>query len=242
MTMTAEAQTPAGFDRGAYVEKVRKLLAKAEGASTQEEADAFFAKAQDLITKWEIDSVEFRALSTGPTEWVIATREYTVSSYSPKHDAYVINSVARGMGMWGYQVPYERGFSKGAAVVFGTEEDFERFEMMLTSIQLQLSRAMRAAEDKHWNRNQQRAFRLGFKMGYGQRIEERLLAARSKATGRSLVLAGKEDAIERAKPGGLRTTGLKGSHHGAAAGQDAANSADIGHGRVRGGASGAVTA
>lgn len=240
MTMTAE--TPTTFDRTAYVEKVRKLLAKAEGASTQEEADAFFAKAQDLITKWEIDSLEFAALRQGPTEWNIVNRRYDVSSYSPNHDAFVINSIARGMGMWGYQEPYVRGWSKGAAVVFGTEEDFERFEMMLTSIQLQLSRAMRAAENKAWNRNQQRTFRLGFKLGYGKRIEERLLTARSKATGKSLVLAGKEDAIERAKPDGLRTKTMRGSSAGMDAGVNAANSADIGHGRVQGAPRGAVGA
>jgi hypothetical protein len=233
-------ETPSTFDRSAYVEKVRKLLAKAEGASTQEEADAFFAKAQDLITKWEIDSLEFRELNTGPTEWHIVSREYEVSSYSPKHDAFVINCVARGMGMYGYQTPYVRGWSKGSAVVFGTEEDFERFEMMLTSIQLQLTRAMRQGENKAWNRNQQRTYRLGFKMGYGQRIEERLLMARSKATGTSLVLAGKEDAIERALPDDLVGTSIRGSSSAREAGVNAANSADIGHGRVTGGARGQV--
>jgi len=235
-------EMPITFDRTAYVEKVRKLLAKAEGASTQEEADAFFAKAQDLITKWEIDSLEFRTLNTGPTEWVIVNRKYEVSSYSPNHDAFVINSIARGMGLWGYQEPYVRGWSKGAAVVFGTDEDFERFEMMLTSIQLQLTRAMRQGENKNWNRNQQRAYRLGFKLGYGARIEERLLAARSKATGKSLVLAGKEDAIELAKPDGLRNKIMRGSQHGFDGGQAAANNADIGHARINNGVKGAVTA
>jgi hypothetical protein len=235
--------TETTFSREKYVDKVRALLAKAEGASTQEEADAFFAKAQDLITKWEIDSLETAALKQGPVEWVINHRRYDVSSYSPKHDAFIINSVARGMGMTGYQEPYVRGCQKGAAVVFGTEEDFERFEMMLTSIQLQLSRAMRAAEDSRWNRNQQRTFRLGFKMGYGQRIEQRLLAARSKATGKSLVLAGKEDALERALPGDLRSTAIKGSEHGARLGEAAANQADINsHSRVSGGARKQVSA
>jgi len=239
--MTVQQETGT-FDRDSYVEKVRKLLAKAEGASTQEEADAFFAKAQDLITKWEIDSIEFRTLNTGPTEWVITSKRYDVSSYSPKHDAFLINCIARGMGMRGYQEPYIRGCSKGAAVVFGTTEDFERFEMMLTSIQLQLSRAMRQGEDKHWNRNQQRAFRLGFKMGYGTRIEQRLAASRSKATGKSLVLAGKDDAIERALPDDLRSTKIRGASHGIDAGTAAANSADIGHGRMNSGARAAVNA
>lgn len=240
---TKTSNTETTFSREKYVDKVRALLAKAEGASTQEEADAFFAKAQDLITKWEIDSLEYAALKQGPTEWVITNRRYEVSSYSPKHDAFVINSVARGMGMWGYQEPYVRGCAKGAAVVFGTEEDFERFEMMLTSIQLQLSRAMRAAEDKRWNRNQQRSFRLGFKMGYGDRIQQRLEAARSKATGKSLVLAGKEDAIELAKPDGLRSTMIKGSNLGTTAGEAAANRADIdSHARVSGKARAQVTA
>lgn len=229
-----------GFGREAYVEKVRKLLAKAEGAATQEEAEAFFAKAQAIITKWEIDSLEYAALKSGPIEWQIMNRRYDVSSYSPKHDAALINAVASGMGMTGYQEPYVRGCSKGAAVIFGTAEDFERFELMLTSIQLQLSRAMKAGEDPTWNRNQQRTFRLGFKLGYAMRIKERLLMARSKATGTSLVLAGKEDALERALPDGLRNISLKGDSRGVSAGRDAANTADIGHGRVQAGARAAV--
>jgi hypothetical protein len=51
-------------NKSAYVEKVRKLLVKAEGASTSEEAEAFFAKAQSLITKWEIEEAELRPEET----------------------------------------------------------------------------------------------------------------------------------------------------------------------------------
>jgi hypothetical protein len=221
------------FDRSKYVEKVRLLLAKAEGASTQDEADAFFTKAQELITKWEIDAAEFRAAQIGPLTWDISSRVYPVSSYSPKHDAFVINCVARGMGLRGYQTPYCRGGTPATAVVFGTEDDFEWFEMMLTSIQLQLSRAMRQAEPANINRNQQRTYRLGFKMGYGAKIEQRLTIARVGATGTSIVLAGKSEAVERAMPGDLRNTSIKGNSHAASLGEAAANRADINnHARV----------
>jgi len=48
-------------DTDTITDKVAKLLRKAERAGTPEEADAFFAKAQELMTKYAIDSMAVHA-------------------------------------------------------------------------------------------------------------------------------------------------------------------------------------
>lgn len=43
------------------IDKIQKLLAKAERASTPEEGETFYAKAQELMAKWAIDDAMLRA-------------------------------------------------------------------------------------------------------------------------------------------------------------------------------------
>lgn len=150
------------FNRESYVEKVRKLLAKAEGAATEAEAEAFFAKAADLIGKWEIEEAELaNAKQAGPASWEIHHRTYPLSSYSHNQDSFAMQCVARAMGLRAYQTPYVRGCQKAETVVFGTEDDLDRYEMMWATVSLQMTRFMKAGENSAWNRNQQRAYRLG---------------------------------------------------------------------------------
>jgi hypothetical protein len=225
--------------RESYVDKVRKLLAKAEGASTTEEAEAFFAKAQTLISKWEIEEAELRdAATAGSVSWVINHREYPLSSYSPRQDSYAMQQVAKAMGLRAFENPYVRGYAKASTSVFGTDEDLDRFEMMWATVSLQMTRFMKADENPKWDRNAQRRFRLGFKMGYGKRIGERIAAARDKETGKecskALVLVGKSDAIEAALPDNLRTSTIKADSAAMNKGTAAADRSDIGSSKTKG--------
>ena len=225
--MTDTAEQTKTFSREDYVDKVRKLLAKAEGAGTEAEAETFFAKAADLIGKWEIEEAELAdAKQAGPAQWVINNRVYNLSSYSPKQDASAMNHVAKAMGLKAYFTAYVRGHTAATLVVFGTDDDLDRFEMMWASVSLQMTRFMKAEEKASWNRNQQRNFRLGFKVGFGERIGQRIAAARSKATSKALVLVGKSDAIERAMPS-TRPTKVRADAAAAEAGKRAADRADI---------------
>lgn len=225
--------TESTFDREAYVEKVRKLLAKAEGAATEAEAEAFFVKAQTLISKWEIEEAELRdAASANGVSWKINSRSYPLSSFSPNQDSLAMQMVAKAMGLSAYQMPYIRGYQKSTTEVFGTDDDLDRFEMMWASVSLQMTRFMKAEENPKWNRNQQRTFRLGFKVGFGQRIGERIQEARDKANSRlvkstALVLVGKSEAIEAALPENLRSRKIKTNAAASAAGRAAADRADI---------------
>ena len=216
------------FDRESYVEKVRKLLAKAEGAATPEEAEAFFGKAQNLMNKWEIAEAELReAASANGISWEINRRSYPLSSYSPNQDSFAMQMIAKAMGLQAYQNPYVRGCQKSTTEVYGTNDDLDRFEMMWTSVNLQMIRFMKAEENVNWNRNEQRRFRLGFKVGFGKRIGERIEMSRSKATSQALVLVGKSEAIELALPADLRKAKLKVDGNASASGAAAADRADI---------------
>jgi hypothetical protein len=224
-TQTAQPET---FDREKYVEKIRLLLAKAEKTDNKDEAETFFAKAQDLMNKWEVEEAELRdSKQAGPIDWNIVSRSYPLSSYSPNQDSLAMQCVARGMGLRAYQKPYVRGCQKAETVVFGTAEDLDRFDMMWASINVQMVRAMKREEDSRWNRNQQRSFRLGFKVGFGQRVGERIAASRAKGTGKALVLAGKAEAIDAAMPDSLKTSNMKVNGQAADAGARAGNRANI---------------
>lgn len=241
-TVTKETET---FSREKYVEKVRGLLAKAEKTETPAEAETFFTKAQDLMNKWEIEEAELAdAKQAGPICWDITHREYPLSSYSPNQDSTAMQYVAKAMGLRAFLKPYVRGYQKAETVVYGTADDLDRFELMWAQVSLQMTRFMKREEQPTWNRNQQRAFRLGFKVGFGQRVGERIAASRIKGTGKSLVLAGKAEAIAEALPADLRTTKTRADSAAAKAGARAANRANLStdHRPVNGSAYAAVKA
>ena len=74
--MTNETTTTT-TTRDKYVVKVQKLLAKAEAAGTEEEADAFFAKVTQLMAAWEIDDSELRNRGEAGTSDEVAASSLT---------------------------------------------------------------------------------------------------------------------------------------------------------------------
>lgn len=231
------------FTRESWLTKIQALLAKAERAGSEEEAASFFAKAQELITKWEIDEAEL--MSAKPAQeisWEVAIRIITLSTYTPEADVRAINLVSNAMGLrCAYNKyrkpagPWDSG-QKPEAHLYGVKEDLDRFEMMWASITLQMITQLKREEAKRFlDRNQQRSFRMGFKIGYAERIAQRIKGEREATIGTSLVLRGKADAV--ATRFALATTkrrqsNIQVSQDGMVAGRSAANSADLGGKRV----------
>ena len=185
--------------------KVRGLLAKAESTEFPEEADAFFAKAQELMSRYSLQRAAVDALADGgPTVpvrtdgrriWLdnpyVSAKSMLVSAVASANRCRSV--IASGLGM---------------VTVVGEETDTEIVELLSTSLLVQAGRAMLAAGSRVDRRGQSRtrSFRQAFLVSYAQRIGERLREASRRAEaevvgsigdGRLLpVLAARELAVQ----------------------------------------------
>lgn len=219
--------------------RVRALLAKAESTTFTEEAEALSAKAHELMARHAIDQVLLAAGSQqGEPE---AQRIHIENPYlNPK--VLLLSRVAqanRCRAVW----------AKGLrmATVFGFRSDIEATEVLFTSLLVQATTAMLAAEPDSDFRI--KSFRSSFLVAYGYRIGERLAEINdetvSDADDGSLlpVLASREAAVEAATEavypnlGALNVSMSNGG--GILAGHAAADRADLHRQRV-GGVSGSL--
>jgi hypothetical protein len=131
---TATRSTAVTDDK--MLDRVRKLLAKAEKAGTEHEAEAFTAKAQELILKYAIDEAMLQKKGEKQDERIVA-RTYTVNGYA-KAKLHLLRAVARGVGCDAAFYSNDRGgWSTGRAEVIGWESDMAAFDVLFASLQMQ---------------------------------------------------------------------------------------------------------
>lgn len=223
--------------------RVRALLAKAESTDFEDEAMAFTAKAQELMTRHQIDRmlVDEAEAEAGVAQPAAGARRVGIDDPYAGPKALLLDAVAdanRCRAVW------SRSF--GFCTVFGDDLDLDTVVLLFTSLLVQSTTAMRAAGAGAGGgaRARSRSFRQSFLVGYASRIRQRLAdsaaaatGAAERASGRSLVpvLADRRAAADDAATaalGAFTTTSLSASDGaGWAAGQAAADLADLGAGR-----------
>ncbi len=229
----------AGDDK--MLARVQALLAKAESTPYPEEAAAFVAKAQELMTRHAIDDV---LASAGPRRAGAKPVLRIITIADPYRSAKV--TVLAGVAS-ANDVRVVTG-DRGTITLIGFESDVEVSEVMFASLLVQATREMHAAGARITD-GRLRAFRHAFFVSFGARIGARLREARATATeeatvehGAALVplLAAREGAVEdfmsESFPA-LRTRRTTLSHRGGwLSGRVAADRADLGaHARLDGG-------
>jgi Protein of unknown function (DUF2786) len=164
------------------LDKVRKLLAKAEGTDNANEAEAFSAKAAKLIAEHRLDPNHVRA---AVEDGALGVRRITLG-----RGAYVrarlalLDAVARSHDC---EVVFESGPQGTTAIVAGYEADLDVTEVLYTSLHVQASsqmagvRARTPAATQRWRRS--------FLFGFATRVAEVLEAARARATDTSMATA-----------------------------------------------------
>ena len=157
-------RSPATDDR--VLERVRALLAKAESTDFPAEAEAFSAKAQELIARRSIEEV----LTAAPDETPLARRLGVDHPYE-NEKASLLDAVARANHCHTVWSP-ELGFS----TLFGFDADIDGVELLYTSLLVQANRAM-ARDEPAKGKARIKAFRRSFLVAYAARIGERLAAA-----------------------------------------------------------------
>lgn len=186
------------------LERVRKLLAKAEHASTPPaEAEAFSEKAAALIARYAIDDA-LLAEAGSSRGTAPELRTFTVSAPYALPKAVLLSQVASA-----HRVRVVIGGGAGEASrscsLVGFPLDLEMTELLYTSLLLQATSAVLAATRGGGSdvRSYRRAFLLGFASRVGVRLRELAAAAAAESTptnGRpaALVLASREDAVAAA--------------------------------------------
>jgi len=157
------------------LERVRALLAKAESTAFPAEAEAYSAKAQELIARHSIEE----ALATGPAAEVVPfARRVGVDHPYENEKAALLDAVARANHCQTVWSP-ELGFT----TVFGFDADIDAVELLYTSLLVQANRAMAQAEPAGGRAGKARlkAFRRSFLVAYVVRIGERLEQAAAAA-------------------------------------------------------------
>ena len=173
---------------GRVLDKVRALLVKAESTEFPAEAEAFTAKAQDLMARYAIDHARLtgRQNSEAPS-----ARRIGVDDPYADGKANLLAEIAaanRCQAVWlpGY------GFS----TVVGFATDLEIVEVLYLSLLVQATRVMAASGSRRDSagRSRTRSFRQSFMLSFAVRIGERLREVTDAAT---------EDAVSQHGEGDL---------------------------------------
>ncbi|WP_155369242.1 DUF2786 domain-containing protein [Catellatospora vulcania] len=182
------------------LDRIRALLAKAESTDFPEEAEAFTAKAQQLMARHSIDHALLDA-ATGTGDGPDTLRIVVANPYEgPK--AMLLQVVAQANRCRALNFK-----DLGLSTVVGFAPDLEAVELLYTSLLVQAVHAMTAAHTRadRYGRNDVRSFRHAFLSAYAHRIGERLTEAREQvdeelSAGTDLVpvLAARSEAVDTA--------------------------------------------
>ncbi len=213
--------------------RVRALLAKAESTSFEEEAEAFTAKAQELIARYAIDEA---LLHTVDDIGDPSVRRILIDDPYADGKAALLGAVADANRCRVVHSP-----ALGWVTAFGYDHDLDALELLGMSLLTQATTAMlrHGSQRDATGRSRTRAFRRAFLYGFAHRIGERLrrateeqVAATADDAGRLVpVLAARDDRLRAAEAAAFpevvsRTTSVSDAT-GWHAGQVAADQADL---------------
>lgn len=156
--------------------RVRGLLAKAESTEYPAEAEAYTAKAQQLVTRYSLDEALLEARASDTV--VPLARRIGVDHPYDAEKAALLDAVAGANRCYAVWSP-ELGFS----TVFGFDADIDAVDVLHTSLLVQAHHAMARTEPPGGKagRARLRAYRQSFLVAFTVRIGERLAAAAGAA-------------------------------------------------------------
>jgi Protein of unknown function (DUF2786) len=184
--------------------RVRALLAKAEATTSEAEAEAFTAGAQERMARHSIDAAMLAATEPDNSQKPTGRRIGIDNPYEGSKASllHAVSQANRCRSVWSKEL----GFS----TVIGFESDLDAVETLFTSLLIQAVRAMTSAGSRtdRYGRSRTRAFRQSFLAAYAGRIGERLMevteaqtkAATAESGGKNLlpVLASRDHDVDEA--------------------------------------------
>ncbi|GAA3237870.1 DUF2786 domain-containing protein [Nonomuraea helvata] len=177
------------------LERVRKLLAKAERTDNEHERATFMAAASALMAKHGIDSLPPAGTRQTPGDRIV-----TLPNPWAREKARLVSLVAQAVRCRPLLIG--RGEVGGQRVhVFGFAADLERADLLATSLLLQMATGL-ARVRVPGDVTSARAYRRSWLLGFTDEVYRLLCAAESRAedevgTGAALVLADRRAEVER---------------------------------------------
>ncbi|MFC5835125.1 DUF2786 domain-containing protein [Nonomuraea insulae] len=178
------------------LERVRKLLAKAERTDNEHERATFMAAASALMAKYGIDS-----LPPAGTRQIPGDRVVTLPGPWAREKARLVSLVAQAVRCRPLLIG--RGDGGQRVHVFGFAADLERADLLATSLLLQMASGL-ASVELPGEVTAVRAYRRSWLLGFTDEVYRLLCASESRAeaesagTGSALVLADRRAEVERA--------------------------------------------
>jgi Protein of unknown function (DUF2786) len=190
---------------GALLQRVRKLLAKAEADGvTPAEAEALTAKAAELMARYGIDRALLAAQHPGTDQ--PADRVIDIPNPWARVQAHLLCGLASALRCQPVILP---SAGPGTRIhVFGFASDIERTDILYTSVLVQMWRALAAAPVPAQARNV-RVWRRSWLLGFTTAVVHRVRAAEQRAAQQAaapeagsrsraeLVLADRQQIIQR---------------------------------------------
>ena len=222
--------------------KVRALLAKAEDpAATTAEAEAFTAKATELMAKYGIEQALIA--DSAPGDHVPTNRIIDTTAPWAGEKAKLLYWLSEAMGCQSILL------GTSGVCIFGFESDLARVELLYTSLLLQMIGGLAKAPVPY--RESPKAYRRSWLIGFRQEVVARVKAAEARAAaqaqaqstapgGRSteMVLADRQALVKQAFTAEypkVRRATSRYSGSGYKSGRDAGSRANIGQAGVAGG-------
>jgi hypothetical protein len=223
-------------------QRILGLIAKAESSEFPDEAQAFLAKAQQLMKRHAIDEALLDSRRTSGHDEVEADSVVCSAPYAGAK-AYLLGVVAKANGV---RVVVTAGPSSSQiCTIVGFRSDLNSTTVLFTALSMHAARDSIAAEVPSFDTP--RRFRHAFILAFAQRIGERLEAANATAQAEAEEAEGvdlapviqsreaKVAADLAARFPKLRTRRVSASSHaGAHSGSRSASRADIGQRSVKG--------
>ncbi len=184
------------------LDRVRALLAKAESTDFVAEAEAFTAKAQELMARYSIDAAMLSARTTNGDQPI--TIRIPIDDPYAEAKSLLCQIVATHSRCRAVRIP-----EYGLSTVVGFPSDLAATEILFTSLLVQAQTAMQSstAATETGSRARSSSFRAAFLLAYAHRVGERLEEINTHVTaeaeadiGTSLVpvLAAREAAVDDA--------------------------------------------
>jgi hypothetical protein len=242
------------------VEKIKKILAKAESTNSPEEASIFYAKAEEMMQRHMIDEAMLAALGTGKQDTIGMMHVPMGKTYWLAWRTVLVN-----LGYaFGFKVLIGDNRKGGTIVWFGWQSELKTAEVMVAHLEIQAERAAapfmsnytspytdtaKAREDRF---KAKRSFLEGYGCMVARRIETQRAMTRNQvsrekgeSSGNLLpVLVSRDDQLQSAfddlhtKKANLKQTQLNATGYGA--GREAGRSADINNPRLGSSSRGAL--
>lgn len=160
---------------------IRGLLAKAEASEFPDEAEAFFAKASELISRWSIDEAMLWATADESSrERPDELRLVLHAPYLPQK-AVLVGVVASAHGCRTVRLVSPPGTGTEVVSVVGFPSELRWVDTIVTSLLVQLTSAMLSRCPSGMTPSASASWRRSFIIGFAEEVGSRLEADRAAA-------------------------------------------------------------